>query len=334
MSPSTGPASRPADVKKIAGVTTERSNRPAKAAKPSRMNAIAATSQVSTLGFLAYCRAIATRSRSSGVIRWSASSASSPRSICTQLTVPVKTLLFAFVVVADRGRGVAPDVGRLVRREDQRHGCLDAAFTHLRSVQVERDGAALGEAAAVVRELHPHLVRSRRDRGVALDLEALQAEQVVAVGRAPGFRVQAPAGEGAALGDDHALGARLRHDDFRRDRMGLVLDVDEAVLAEAPHAAEEQLRVALHELRPADELGVEALDAPVVEREHVVLPRLLEPQLLQLGQLLRHLAGEVVRLAPVGARVVELPDVVVERRELGTITHGVEWRVTAVQPWW
>ena len=43
--------------------------------------------------FLAHCRAIATRSRSSGVIRWSASFASSPRSICTQLTVPVKTLL-------------------------------------------------------------------------------------------------------------------------------------------------------------------------------------------------------------------------------------------------
>ena len=69
MSPSAGPASRPADVKKMAGVTIERSNRPAKAAKASRMNAIAATSQVSTLGFLAYCRAIATRSRSSGAIR-------------------------------------------------------------------------------------------------------------------------------------------------------------------------------------------------------------------------------------------------------------------------
>ena len=41
----------------------------------------------------AHCRAIATRSRSSGEIRWSASSASSPRSICTQLTVPLKTLL-------------------------------------------------------------------------------------------------------------------------------------------------------------------------------------------------------------------------------------------------
>ena len=39
-----------------------------------------------------YCRAIATRRRSSGVIRWSASSASAPRSICTHLTSPVKTL--------------------------------------------------------------------------------------------------------------------------------------------------------------------------------------------------------------------------------------------------
>ena len=34
---------------------------------------------------------------------------------------------------------------------------------------------------------------------------------------------------------------------------------------------------------------------------------------LQLGQLLRHLGGEVVRLAPVRTRVVELPDVVRER---------------------
>src|SRR3954462_3405897 len=45
------------------------------------------------LGWFAYCRAIATRRGSSGVIRWSALSASSPRSICTQLIVPVKTLL-------------------------------------------------------------------------------------------------------------------------------------------------------------------------------------------------------------------------------------------------
>src|SRR3954464_4387329 len=40
----------------------------------------------------AHWRAIAMCSRSSGVIRWSTSSADSARSICTQLTVPVKTL--------------------------------------------------------------------------------------------------------------------------------------------------------------------------------------------------------------------------------------------------
>ena len=40
-----------------------------------------------------YWRAIATRSRSSGVIRWSASLASSPRSIWTQPTGPVKSLV-------------------------------------------------------------------------------------------------------------------------------------------------------------------------------------------------------------------------------------------------
>src|SRR4051794_15507476 len=105
----------------------------------------------------------------------------------------------AVVVVADRGCSVASDVGGLVRGEDQRHGCLDAALTGPVAVEVERDGAALGGATAVVGELHAHLVRSGRDRGVGLDLEALQAEQVVAIGRPPVLRVQAPAGEGAAL---------------------------------------------------------------------------------------------------------------------------------------
>jgi hypothetical protein len=57
--------------------------------------------------------------------------------------------------------------------------------------------------------------------------------------------------------------------------VGFVLDVEEAVLAEAAHAAEEELRVSFHEFGAADELGVEALDATVIERKHVVLPRLL-----------------------------------------------------------
>src|SRR6185436_6590976 len=147
-----------------------------------------------------------------------------------------------------------------VPREDQRHGCLDAALAYLIAVEIERDRAALGETAAVVGELHPRLVRSGRDRPVGLDLEALQAEKVVAVRETPTLRVEAPAGEGATLRDDHAFGARLGHDDLGGDGVGLVLDVDDAALAEAAHAAEEQLRVALHELWPADEVGVESLD--------------------------------------------------------------------------
>jgi hypothetical protein len=54
-------------------------------APPARRNPLSARC-------IRYWRAIATRSRSSGLMRWSASSASSPTSICTQLTVPVKTL--------------------------------------------------------------------------------------------------------------------------------------------------------------------------------------------------------------------------------------------------
>jgi hypothetical protein len=44
--PSTGPASRPADVKKIAGVISDRSIRPETAENPSNKSAIVAISQV------------------------------------------------------------------------------------------------------------------------------------------------------------------------------------------------------------------------------------------------------------------------------------------------
>ena len=46
------------------------------------------------------------------------------------------------------------------------------------------------------------------------------------------------------------------------------------------------------------------------------------------------LGGEVVRLGPVGRRVVQLPDVVVEGGSSAPTTHGVQCRVTAVQPLW
>ena len=67
------------------------------------------------------------------------------------------------VVVADRGGAVAADVGGLVGREQHRHGRVDPALTDLGAVDVEGDGAALAQPAAVVGELDAHLVLAGRD---------------------------------------------------------------------------------------------------------------------------------------------------------------------------
>ena len=108
----------------------------------------------------AYCRAMATRRRSSGSMKWSWSS--SPTSICTQWILPVKRLVRGGVVGGDGGAGLVADVGRLVGGEDHRLGGLDPAGADCGAVVVEGDVAALGEPAAVVGELHAHLVRARR----------------------------------------------------------------------------------------------------------------------------------------------------------------------------
>ena len=109
-----------------------------------------------------YWRAMATRRRSSGSMKWSWSS--SPRSICTQWILPVKRLRLGRVVGGHGGAGLVADVGRLVGGEDHRLGGLDPAGADRGAVVVQRDVAALGEPAAVVGELHAHLVRAGRDR--------------------------------------------------------------------------------------------------------------------------------------------------------------------------
>ena len=101
--------------------------------------------------------------------------------------------------------------------------------------------------------------------------------------------------------------------------VGLVLDVDDVVLAHG-HAGEEDLGVPLDQRRAAGRGGDHPLNAAVVQRQHLVAGRFDQELPLQLGQLVRHLRGQVVGLGPVGIGVVELPDVVVEggrlRREL------------------
>ena len=59
-----------------------------------------------------------------------------------------------------------------------------------------------------------------------------------------------------------------------------------------------------------------AFEAAVVHRQHVVLGGLDQPKSLQLCQHLGVLGDQVAGLAVVAAAVVELPDVVVERRYL------------------
>ena len=131
--------------------------------------------------------------------------------------------------------------------------------------------------------------------------------------------VDGPAAEVGALGDDHALGILLGKRDVGGDGIGLVLDVDDVVLAHR-HAGEEDLGIPLDQRRATGHGGNHALRAAVVQRQDVVAGRFDQELPLQLGQLVGHLRGQVVGLRPVGVGVVQLPDVVVEggrfRRQL------------------
>ena len=77
----------------------------------------------------------------------------------------------------------------------------------------------------------------------------------------------------------------------------LFLIDDDRVLGQPAHAAEQDLRVALDQLRPAGEVRVEALERPIVERQHAVLGRLDQEEPLQLGELLRVLLRQVASTA-------------------------------------
>src|SRR6185436_20497421 len=80
------------------------------------------------------------------------------------------------VVRRNRRSGFLPDVAGLVAREDHRRGHLDTPFSVLLAVNVERDRAALGQAAAVVLELHAELMLAGREGLAALGEEAPDAE--------------------------------------------------------------------------------------------------------------------------------------------------------------
>ena len=71
-------------------------------------------------------------------------------------------LIISRVIVRRNGRaGSLADIAGFVCREYHRHRYFHSAFTDLRAIQVKQCIAALGQAAAIVFELHPHLVLTR-----------------------------------------------------------------------------------------------------------------------------------------------------------------------------
>ena len=134
--------------------------------------------------------------------------------------------------------------------------------------------------------------------------------------------VDGPAAEAAALGDDHTLGAAVGDVHLGGDRERLVLDADHAVLRQSSHAGEEQLRVAADQGRSARPSSGSSRSAPRSSiGSTLYLVASISQSRCSLASMLGMLGGEVVGLAVVGAAVVELPDVVVERREVAADHH-------------
>src|SRR5208282_3837427 len=225
------------------------------------------------------------------------------------------------VVRGDRGAAVLPDIAAVVGGEDHRLRHGNGPLADLLAINIERHLAALAKTAASVGKLHAHLVLARRQRLLGFDEEVVHSRHVIAVFELAVFRVKAPPADVRALGDDHALGTRLWDLDLGGDGVGFVLDVQDAVLREASHTAEQYLRLSFNQHGAASGVRINLLGNPVVDGQHIVAGRLDQPESLQLVELLGHLLGEVVSLAPVLAGVVEFPDVVVKRYRLSADKH-------------
>src|SRR5690606_13179529 len=112
---------------------------------------------------------------------------------------------------------------RLVAGERQRSGALDSAFAGRPVVDEQAHGAPRGDASAVVVELHPHEVDTARNVRCPLDVEQVDAVEVVAVLETSLLRVDRPAPDEPTLGNDHSLAGLLLDDDLCADTVRLVL---------------------------------------------------------------------------------------------------------------
>ena len=88
----------------------------------------------------------------------------------------------------------------------------------------------------------------------------MKTHKVVGVGRFAVHDVETPSAETSALAEDHAIRAG-RNFDIRRERLRLVLHVDERVLHHARHALIDRKRLAArHQVRTTRNGGVEPFE--------------------------------------------------------------------------
>ncbi len=172
------------------------------------------------------------------------------------------------VIRRDGRRIVHTDIARFVRGKDHRLRHLDPPFADLVSVDIEGYVSTLPQSAAIVGKLYPCLMCAAGDIAGRLCEEVLHSTHVVAVLQLAFMRIEGPTSDAGALRHDDAPGPGVRHLDLGGDGERLVLCVDHRILGQAAHAAEEHLRIAMDQRRPARLLRDDALGAAVVQRQH------------------------------------------------------------------
>src|SRR6266404_4064250 len=122
------------------------------------------------------------------------------------LDCSVKSIAARAVVLGHGGAAVLSDVAAVIGGEDHRLRHWDCSFADLLAVDIKSDLSALAETAAGVGKLHAHLVFARGQRLRGFHVEKIHSRHVIAVLELAVLRVEAPAADVRALGDNHALG--------------------------------------------------------------------------------------------------------------------------------
>ncbi len=212
---------------------------------------------------------------------------------------------------------VPADIHARVRGERDGHASVDPAFADLLVARVERDRASRARLGFIGIEPHGGDVLTGGKRLVGHALEDLDAQHRVRV-RKPAVAVH-PQREPTHLvrvGHEHAFGAALGHRDIGFNRVAASVDARDHAALDVLHVAVELETGNGRQRRQDPEEDRHAAQ----KRQGLVAVGLGPEQLLQLGELLGLLGGEVVRLGEVIGEVVELPSVVLgvvdTRREL------------------